>query len=50
MGKDDDFLVRKADEKNKSQKAKKVDDIELAELLAGIRTLLKSDSKGKDNK
>ena len=47
---DDDFLVKKAEEKAKNSKTNKVEDIQLAELLAGIRTLLKSDSKNKGSK
>ena len=50
MNNEDDFLVKKAEEKAKNSKTKKVDDIELAELLMGIRSLLKSDSKNKVTK
>ena len=40
-----DLLVEKSESKEKNSKKQKIADAEISELLAGIRTLLKSDEK-----
>lgn len=44
MDSDDDLLVKKAEEKDKNTKKQKLEEADLSELLAGIRTMLKKDN------